>query len=67
MTFGEALARRVRVIGWCKGCGHQVQPDMADLVSWHGSSMTVIDWAAQLQCQLCGTREADFVVTGVRQ
>ncbi len=67
MTLGEALARSVRVIAWCKGCGHQVQPDIGNLVSWHGAGMLVIDWAARLQCQLCGARDADVIVTGARQ
>jgi hypothetical protein len=29
MTLGNAAAAQVRLILWCKGCGHQVEPDPA--------------------------------------
>lgn len=63
LTLGQALAARVRLIVWCKSCGHRVEPDVAELVSWHGSGMTVIDWAHRLRCSTCGERDADFVVS----
>ena len=67
LTLGQALAGKARLIVWCKSCGHQVEPDMAEQVSHHGSGLTVIDWAARLRCQVCSGRDADFVVTGARR
>jgi hypothetical protein len=29
MVLGTAAAARVRLIFWCKGCQHQVEPDPA--------------------------------------
>lgn len=67
LTLGQALAAKVRLIVWCKGCGHQVEPDVAALVERHGEDVTVIDWAARLRCSACGGREVDFVVSGARR
>ena len=64
LTLGQALAAQVRLIVWCKACGHRAEPDVAEQVSHHGSAMTVIDWAARLRCQDCGERSADFVISG---
>ncbi len=64
LTLGQALAARVRLIVWCKACGHRAEPDVAEQVAHHGAGMTVIDWAARLRCQDCGERSVDFVVSG---
>jgi hypothetical protein len=60
MTLGQALAK-VRLIGWCKACGHRAEPDIAGHVAHHSEAMTVIDWARRLRCSAC---EVDFVVSG---
>ena len=65
--YWEAAARGELVIQECKSCGHRVEPEVSEQVAHHGSTMTVIDWAARLVCSRCGTREADFVVTGARR
>ncbi|MFI4948412.1 MAG: YgiT-type zinc finger protein [Alphaproteobacteria bacterium] len=57
----------VRLIVWCKACGHRVEPDVADQVERHGADTTVIDWASRLRCPACGEREVDFVVSGARR
>jgi hypothetical protein len=31
VTLGNAAASRVRLIVWCKACGHQVEPDPAEM------------------------------------
>ena len=31
MTLGSAAAARVRLIVWCKDCGHRVEPDAAEM------------------------------------
>jgi len=64
LTLGQALTAQVRLIVWCKACGHRAEPDVAEQVAHHGSGMTVIDWAAWLRCQDCGERSADFVISG---
>ena len=67
LTLGQALAGHARLIVWCNGCNHEVEPAVAELVERHGAGLTVIDWAARLRCSRCGGREADFVVTGARR
>jgi hypothetical protein len=67
LTLGQALAARVRLMAWCKLCARRTEPDVAELVSWHGAEMTVIDWAKRLRCSACGARNADFVVSGAER
>jgi hypothetical protein len=67
MTHGNALAAKVRLIVWCKACGHRAEPDVAEQVAHHGEGMTVIDWEAWLVCTRCGARDADSVVSGARR
>jgi hypothetical protein len=64
LTLGQARAAQVRLIVWCKSCGHWSEPDTATQVAQHGAEMPVIDWARLLRCTECGVRDADFVVTG---
>jgi hypothetical protein len=64
MTLGQAFAAKVRLIVWCKGCGHRAEPDIADQVARYSEATTVIDWAGRLRCSACGGRDIDFVVTG---
>ena len=44
MTLGQALAAKARLIAWYKLCAWRTEPDVVELVSWHGAEMTVIDW-----------------------
>jgi hypothetical protein len=62
-TLGPSAAN-VRLIAWCKSCGHQAEPDVATQVAQHGTTMPVTDWARLLRCSICGEREVDFVVSG---
>jgi len=55
---------QVRLIVWCKACGHRAEPAVAEHVAHHGAGMIVIDWGARLRCQDCGERSADFVISG---
>ncbi len=43
MTLGQALAAKARLIAWYKLCAWRTEPDVVELVSWHGAEMTVID------------------------
>jgi hypothetical protein len=64
MTLGNAAAAKVRLIVWCKECGHQVEPDPAAAAARYGEETTVPDWRDRLACSKCGGRDTDFVVTG---
>jgi hypothetical protein len=37
MTLGNAAAARVRLIVWCKACGHRVEPDPAEQAERYGA------------------------------
>jgi hypothetical protein len=41
MTLGNAAAARVRLIIWCKECGHQVEPDPAEMAGRYGAETPV--------------------------
>jgi hypothetical protein len=56
-TLGSTLAAHLALIVWCKSCGHQVEPDVAELVERYGAGLTLVDWAARLVCSRCGSRE----------
>ncbi len=59
MTLGQALAAKARLIAWYKLCAWRTEPDVVELVSWHGAEMTVIvgpDGCARLRCSRCGFR-----------
>jgi hypothetical protein len=45
MTLGNAAAARVRLIVWCKACGHRVEPDAAEMAERYGAETAVPDWA----------------------
>jgi len=66
-TFGSSLAAAVRLIVSCRGCGHQVEPDLAELVARHGAGLTLPAWAKRLRCSECGSRDTDFAVSGTRR
>jgi hypothetical protein len=40
MTLGTAAAARVRLIVWCRECGHQVEPDPAEMAARYGAETT---------------------------
>ena len=80
MTLGNAAAALVRLIVWCKACGHQVEPataslraaeggtsaDPAEMARRYGPETTVPDWRKRLVCSHCGSHEIDMVVTGTK-
>jgi hypothetical protein len=67
MTLGNTAAAQVRLIVWCKGCGHQVEPDPAEMAARYGAETSVPDWREKLVCFKCGGREVDMVVTGTER
>jgi hypothetical protein len=66
-TLGGTAAAGVRLIVWCRGCQHQVEPHPADQAQRYGAEMTVPDWRERLICSKCGSREIDMVVTGTER
>ncbi len=64
MTLGNAVAAHVRLIVWCLDCGHQVEPDPAELAQRYGADMAVPEWRQRLVCGRCGSRNVDMVVSG---
>jgi DNA-directed RNA polymerase subunit RPC12/RpoP len=66
-TLGSSAAAGVRLIIWCKYCGHQVEPDPAEIVERYGAEMPVPEWRARLVCSKCGSRQVDMVVTGTER
>jgi hypothetical protein len=67
MTLGNAAAARVRLIVWCKACGHQVEPDPPEMARQYGAATSVLDWRDRLLCSSCGSRAVDMVVTGTER
>jgi hypothetical protein len=67
MTLGNAAAAQVRLIVWCKDCGHQVEPDPAEQAQRYGAGTAVLDWRERLVCSRCGGRQIDMVATGERR
>jgi len=67
MTLGAATAAQVRLIVWCKGCQHRVEPDPPTMAARYGAETTVPDWRERLVCSKCGSREIDMVVTGTKR
>jgi hypothetical protein len=63
MTLGNAAATRVRLIVWCKACGHRAEPDPAERAERYGAETTVPEWRERLVCSKCGSRNIDMVVT----
>jgi hypothetical protein len=50
MTLGNAANAKVRLIVWCKACGHQVEPDPAEMAARYGADTSVLDWRDRLVC-----------------
>jgi len=67
MTLGNAAAAQVRLIVWCRDCGHQSEPDPAEQARRCGAEMPLPDWRERLVCSGCGSRHVDMVVTGTER
>ena len=40
LTLGRAPTAHVRAIVWCEGCGHQIEPDAAELIEGRGEPVS---------------------------
>jgi len=67
MTLHNAANAKVRLIVWCKACGHEVEPDPAEMARQYGAATSVLDWRHRLVCSGCGGRQVDMVVTGTER
>ena len=67
MTLGNAAAARVRLIVWCKACGHRAERDPAEIAQRCGAETVVLEWRDRLVCSQCGSRNIDMVVTGTER
>jgi hypothetical protein len=67
MTLGNAANAKVRLIVWCKACGHQVEPDAAEMAEKYGAGTSVLDWRDRLVCSRCGSRNVDMVASGTER
>ena len=67
MTLGNAAAARVRLIVWCKACGHRIEPDAAEMAERYGAATTVLEWRERHVCSRCHSRKVDMVVTGTER
>jgi len=67
MTLGSVAKAGLRLIVWCRGCHHQVEPDPAQLAERYGAETHVLDWHTRLVCSKCGGRDVDFVVSGTKR
>jgi hypothetical protein len=54
MTLGNAAAARVRLIVWCKACGHRVEPDPAEQARRHRQGAAIPGGRERLVCSACG-------------
>jgi hypothetical protein len=57
MTLGNAAAARVRLIVWCKGYQHHVEPDPAETAARYGAATPVLDWRERPVCSRCSSRQ----------
>jgi hypothetical protein len=64
ITLGNIAAARVRLIVWCRDCGHQVEPDPVLVAARYGADTPVLDWRERLVRSRCGSRQVDMVATG---
>ena len=57
----------MRLIVWCKACGQQVEPDVAEMAERYGAETAVPEWRERLVCSACGSRNVVRVVTGTER
>ena len=55
------------MILWCRECGHEVEPDPAEMCARYGAEMPVLNWRERLVGSRCGRRQADMVVSGTKR
>jgi hypothetical protein len=66
VALGNAARAGLRLSVWCRGCGHQGEPDPAEMAARYGAQTTVLDWRERLVCSECGGWDVDFVAGGTQ-
>jgi len=66
-TLGSTATAQARLVVWCRDCQHKLDPDPAEHAARYGGELPVRDWARQLKCSQCGSKQVDFVHTGARR
>jgi hypothetical protein len=66
MTLVSAAAAHLKLMVWCKACGHRSEPDPAEQARWYGPETTVPAWSKRFVCSRCGSRAINFVVSGTK-
>jgi Zn finger protein HypA/HybF involved in hydrogenase expression len=66
-TLGSSAAAGIRLVVWCRDCGHQVEPNPDEQAERYGAETPVSEWRERLVCGKCGSREIDMVLTGQRR
>ena len=67
MTLGNAAAARVRLIVWCKACGHRPSPTLRRSPSGTVPRPPFPIGASGWCVRKCGSRNIDMVVTGTER
>jgi hypothetical protein len=50
-----------------KACGHQTEPDAAEMAERYGADTAVLNCRERLVCSRCGSRNVEMVVTGTER
>jgi Zn finger protein HypA/HybF involved in hydrogenase expression len=61
MTLESAAAAELRLVVWCKACGHRSELDPAEQARWYGPETAVPEWRRRLVCSQCGSRNVALV------
>jgi len=44
ITLESAAAAKLRLVVWCKACGHRSEPDPAEQARWYGPETPMPEW-----------------------
>jgi len=65
-TLGSMAVFGRRIIVWCPGCGHQVEPDLDELVERYGAAITELDGRSGFAVPGAAGPDINMVLTGAR-
>jgi hypothetical protein len=66
ITLGNAALAHLRLIVWCRDCGHQVEPEPAEMARRHSPEVTVIVWSKRLICSRFSSRILFLMSRGLK-
>jgi hypothetical protein len=53
IMLGGTAPAQVRLLVWCRGWRHHVEPDPTEQAARYGAAPTIRDWAKGLRCSQC--------------